>query len=80
MVLTLSDALALERLQRDMQSLYRSTATAEMTCLLGIRLTEHECRSEIGTVLAYIYNGSLAQGSVPDDWRQANVTPIDEKG
>ena len=27
-----------------------------------------ECRTEIGPVLAYIYNASLAQGSVPDDW------------
>ena len=35
-----------------------------------------ECRTEIGPVLAYIYNASFAQGSVPDDWRQANVAPI----
>ena len=39
-----------------------------------------ECRSEIGPVLTYIYNASLAQGSVPDDWRHANVAPIYKKG
>ena len=31
-------------------------------------------------VLAYIYNASLAQGSVSDDWRQANMAPIYKKG
>ena len=35
-----------------------------------------ECSSEIAPVLAYIYNESLAQGAVPDDWRQANVSPV----
>ena len=39
-----------------------------------------ECSSEIATVLAYIYNESLAQGVVPDDWRQANVAPVFKKG
>ena len=39
-----------------------------------------ECRTEIGPVLAHIYKASLAQGSVPDDWRQANVAPIYKKG
>ena len=39
-----------------------------------------ECRTEIGPVLAYIYNALLAQGSVPDDWRSANVVPIYKKG
>ena len=38
------------------------------------------CRTEIGPVLAYIYNASLAQeGSVPDDWRQEHVAPICKK-
>ena len=27
-----------------------------------------ECSSEIAPILAYIYNESLAQGNVPDDW------------
>ena len=39
-----------------------------------------ECSSEIAPILAYIYNESLAQGNVPDDWRQANVAPVFEKG
>ena len=32
-----------------------------------------ECSSEIAPVLTYIFSESLAQGAVPDDWRQANV-------
>ena len=32
--------------------------------------------SEIAPILAFIYNESLAQGTVPDDWRQANVAPM----
>ena len=39
-----------------------------------------ECSSEIALILALIYNDSLAQGTVPDDWRQANVAPIFKKG
>ena len=39
-----------------------------------------ECSSEIAPILALIYNESLAQGIVPDDWRQANVVPIFKKG
>ena len=40
-----------------------------------------ECSSEIAPgVLAYIVNVSLAQGTVPDDWRLANVSPVFEKG
>ena len=39
-----------------------------------------ECSSEIAPVLAYIFNESLAQGAVPDDWRLANVTPVFKKG
>ena len=34
----------------------------------------------IAPILALIYNESLAQGNVPDDWRQANVAPIFKKG
>ena len=33
-----------------------------------------ECSSELALILAYIYNESLDQGIVPDDWRQENVT------
>ena len=39
-----------------------------------------ECSSEITPILALIYNESLTQGTVPDDWRQANVAPIVKKG
>ena len=35
-----------------------------------------ECSSEIAPILALIYNERLAKGTVPDDWRQANVAPI----
>ena len=38
-----------------------------------------ECSSEIARILALIYNETLAQGTVPDDWRQANVVPIFKK-
>ena len=39
-----------------------------------------ECSSEIAPILACIYNESLAQGAVPDDWQQANVAPVFKKG
>ena len=39
-----------------------------------------ECSSEIAPILALIYNETLAQGTVPDDWRHANVAPIFKKG
>ena len=39
-----------------------------------------ECSSEIAPVLTYSFNESLAQGAVPDDWRQANVAPVFKKG
>ena len=39
-----------------------------------------ECSSEIAPILAFIYNESLAQGTVPDDWRQANVALVYKKG
>ena len=39
-----------------------------------------ECSSEIAPILTLIHNESLAQGTVPDDWRQANVAPVFMKG
>ena len=39
-----------------------------------------ECNAEIAPVLARIFNQSLAQGRVPEDWLQANVAPIYKKG
>ena len=42
---------------------------------LSARLLK-ECSSEIAPILDFIYNESLAQGTVPDDWRQENVAPV----
>ena len=39
-----------------------------------------ECSSEISPMLAFIYNESLAQDTLPNDWRQANVAPVFKKG
>ena len=39
-----------------------------------------ERSSETALVLAYIFNESLAQGTVPDDSRLANVFPVFKKG
>ena len=41
-----------------------------------------ECSSDIiiAHVLALIYNEWLAQGTLPDDWRQANVAQVFKKG
>ena len=39
-----------------------------------------ECSNEISPILALIYNESLARGEVPDEWQQANVSPVFKKG
>ena len=39
-----------------------------------------ECSNEISPILTLIFNESLAWGDVPDEWRQANVSPIFKKG
>jgi len=39
-----------------------------------------ECSEEISAILEVIFNKSLEQSSVPDDWKQANVVPIFKKG
>ncbi len=36
-------------------------------------------RGEIAPVLKVIYQRSLDEGAVPDDWRVVNVTPIYKK-
>ena len=36
--------------------------------------------SQISPILALIFNESLARGDVPDEWRQANVSPVFKKG
>ena len=46
---------------------------------LSARLLK-ERSSEISPMLALIYIESLAQDSVPQDWRQANVAPVFKKG
>ena len=38
------------------------------------------CSTQTSPVLALIYNESLAQSSVPGDWRQANVSLVFKKG
>ena len=35
---------------------------------------------ELAPVLAMLYNKSMEEGEVPEDWRTANVTPIFKKG
>ena len=39
-----------------------------------------ECSTQISPILALIYNESIAQGNVPDDWRHANVSLVFKKG
>ena len=39
-----------------------------------------EYSAEISPLLAFIFIESLAQGTVPDDWRRANVSPVYKKG
>ena len=39
-----------------------------------------ECSNEISPILALIINKYLARGDVPDEWRQANVSPVFKKG
>ena len=36
--------------------------------------------NEIFPILALIYNEPLARGDVPDEWRQANISPVFKKG
>ena len=38
-----------------------------------------ECSTQISPIKALIYNESLAQDNVPDDWRQANVSSFFKK-
>ena len=39
-----------------------------------------ECSNEISPIVALIFNESLARGDVPDEWRQANVSPVLKRG
>ena len=38
-----------------------------------------ECSTQISPILALIYNESLAQGNIPDDWQHANVSTVFKK-
>jgi len=44
------------------------------TCLLK------ECAIELAQILLVIFNKSLSQGIVPEDWRHANASAIFKKG
>ena len=39
-----------------------------------------QCSTQISPILALIYNESLAQCYVTDDWRHANASPVFKKG
>ena len=39
-----------------------------------------ELHSEVAPMLSDIFNSSLREGKVPDDWRNANVSPVYKKG
>jgi hypothetical protein len=36
--------------------------------------------SEIAPILTYIFNQSLLSGQLPEDWRTANIFPLQKKG
>jgi hypothetical protein len=40
----------------------------------------YEMRDTLAPVLAVIYNKSIQSGTVPSDWKEANVSPIFKKG
>lgn len=40
----------------------------------------HEVREELTKPLTHLFNLSLSQGIVPQDWRDANVIPLHKKG
>ncbi len=44
------------------------------------RRSSRNCRDELSPVLAAIFEKSLDEGTVPEDWKEANVTPIYKKG
>ena len=39
-----------------------------------------EVAKEIAPVLAALYNQSITEGVVPEDWSNANITPVFKKG
>ena len=39
-----------------------------------------ECSSEIAPLITHIFQLSLDEGALPEDWRNANISPIFKKG
>ena len=39
-----------------------------------------ECSRELAPLLTTLFNKSLSEGVVPDDWKEANITAIFKKG
>ena len=76
--------VALSKSQLQIQIHRQSTTNA--TNLLGHKQINSKRGSRVVSALAscarlsHIFNESLAQGAVPDDWRQANVAPVFKKG
>jgi hypothetical protein len=38
------------------------------------------CSAELSEAMEVIFNKSLSEGEIPDEWREANVTPLFKKG
>jgi len=39
-----------------------------------------ECKDQIAQILFIIFNKSLSEGKLPNDWKHANVCPLFKKG
>ena len=48
--------------------------------LMSSLLILKETTSDISIVLTFIYNQSLSSGTVPADWRMANISALHKKG
>ncbi len=49
----------------------------------GDKLTQHvlkNCSESLSGALEIIFEKSLSEGEVPNEWREANVTPLFKKG
>jgi hypothetical protein len=72
-----NDVFTVEEVEKELSLLnpYKSTGPDGLTP----RILK-EMAVVISKPLAIIFNRSLATGTVPEDWKQANVTPIFKKG